>query len=57
MCSYVSVEDFGAEGNAVTDCTYAFQEALDKAGILGQIILVPAGQFRRGRAALQLLLM
>lgn len=45
--SFSSVIDFGAVGDGETDCTAAFQQALDaaaKAG--GGIVTVPAGTFR-----------
>ena len=43
------VLDFGAKGDAVTDDTAAFQEALDLASTRGQVVAVPAGQYRLDR--------
>lgn len=42
----VSVLDFGAVADGKSDCTAAFQTALDKAGERGGIVEVPAGHYR-----------
>jgi len=44
--SKVSVLDFGAKGDGKTDDTVAFQAALDKAGETGEVVSIPAGQYR-----------
>ncbi len=42
----MSVTDYGARGNGTFDNTSAFQTALDDAGKTGDIVRVPAGQYR-----------
>jgi polygalacturonase len=42
----IDVKDFGAKGDGKTDDTLAFQKALDQAGKMGGIVLVPPGQYR-----------
>ncbi len=42
----VSVLDSGAKPDGTTDCTKAFQAALDLAGKTGGTVLVPAGKYR-----------
>jgi hypothetical protein len=42
----VSVEDFGAVGDGVTDDTVAIQAAVDSFGTTGGILLVPTGVYR-----------
>ncbi len=41
----LNVMDFGAVADGNTDCTEAFQKALDKAGEKGLTVLVPAGKY------------
>lgn len=41
----INVVDFGALANAKTDCTQAFQRALDKAGKTGETVYAPAGVY------------
>jgi hypothetical protein len=44
--SVLNVLDFGAKPDGATDCTGAFQEALDKAGAAnGGIVLAPVGRY------------
>lgn len=43
--SGLNVLDFGAVGDGKTDCTKAFQKALDQAGETGETVYVPAGKF------------
>lgn len=40
-----SVLDYGAVGDGTTDCTQAFQAALDAAGETGGVVSVPVGRF------------
>ena len=42
----INVLDFGAVGDGKTDCTAAFQQALDRAGKEGDPVQVPGGHFR-----------
>ncbi len=42
----LNVLDFGAVADSTTDNTKAFQTALDQAGIHGETVHVPAGQYR-----------
>jgi len=42
----INVLDFGAKGDAATDDTKAFQAALDRADAKGQVVHVPAGEYR-----------
>jgi len=42
----LNVTDFGAKAGGKTDCTAAFQKALNKAGKDGSVVLVPPGQFK-----------
>ncbi len=42
----VNVLDFGAVGDGETDCSEAFQNAIDKVAETGGIVEIPAGHFR-----------
>jgi hypothetical protein len=42
----LDVTNFGAKAGGVSDCTAAFQKALDQAGKDGSVVLVPPGQFK-----------
>lgn len=42
----INVHEYGAIPDGRTDCTEAFQDALDKAGQSGLAVYVPAGQYR-----------
>jgi len=44
--SGLSVLSFGAKPDGVTDCTKAFQAALDAASATGDLVRVPAGKYR-----------
>jgi hypothetical protein len=46
MRDFVSVKDFGATGNGVTDDTAAFQAAIDFATIGGNSVYVPPGVYQ-----------
>lgn len=41
----LSVLEFGAKGDGVTECTAAFQKALDAAANAGQVVSVPRGKY------------
>lgn len=43
--SGINVMDFGAKADGVTDNTAAFQKALDTAGVKGEPVTVPAGEY------------
>jgi polygalacturonase len=50
----LNVRDFGAKGDGATKDTAAFQEALDRCGVLGGgDVVVPAGNYRTGAIALR----
>jgi polygalacturonase len=50
----LNVRDFGATGDGMTKDTAAFQQALDRCGVLGGgEVLVPAGNYRTGAIALR----
>jgi len=44
----LDIRDFGAVGDGVTMCTKAIQQAVDKAGESGGVVLVPAGRYVSG---------
>jgi len=51
VCSYATdtefnARDFGAVADGKSDDTKAFQSALDKAASKGEVVLVPAGQYK-----------
>ena len=50
----LNVRDFGAAGDGQTKDTAAFQQALDRCGVLGGgEVVVPAGNYRTGAVALR----
>lgn len=55
MQNYISVRDFGAKGDGVTDDSAAFQRAIDKASASNLKLLIPASQnFYLVKSSLQL---
>lgn len=44
--NYVNIEDFGAVGDGVTDCTNAFVQAINEAKLKGKYVYVPVGKYR-----------
>lgn len=40
-----NVLDFGAEGNGITDCTEAFNKAIDGCSKANAVVIVPAGKY------------
>jgi hypothetical protein len=52
LAQYVSVKDFGAAGDGVTDDTAAIQDALDAMSGTGTYVSVPAGTYKVSSALL-----
>jgi hypothetical protein len=51
LSQYVSVKDFGAVGDGVTNDASAIQDALDYVGVLGGAVFLPTGVYNIGTAS------